>query len=150
MAGVAEAIGLVVVVEAGRKVLDAGGNGRVGNAVPVLDGADAVADVVPGGGLFDADVVGDGEVERPGFVGDGIEDVAVDLPEFDAVDALLLDLTDGGAGLGGIFGRGGDGGTGTREHGIDEDARRNDFPGGALGAEFEGLRADRCPRRARL
>ena len=63
VAGVAEAVGLVVVVVARGKALHAALDGRVRNAVPVLDAGGAELDVVPGVGLFDAGVVRDAQAQ---------------------------------------------------------------------------------------
>src|ERR1039458_6100343 len=129
VAGVAEPVGLVVVVVAGGEALHAALDGRIRDAVPVLDAGGAELDVVPGVGLFDAGVVGDTQSHFVRLVLHGGHDIAVDAENLDAVDALLFQRLHAGAGFGGI--------ARTAEHGIDEDARRGEFPLGALPADFE-------------
>ena len=129
MAGVAEAVRLIVVVVARRETLHAALDGRVGNAVPVLDAGGAEVDVVPGVGLFHAHVVRHAQPEFVGFVFDGVHQVAVDAQQFHPVGAHLLQAADARAGL--------LGGAHAAQHGVDEDARRGDLALRALAAQFE-------------
>ena len=99
VAGVAETVGLVVVVVSGREVLPAALDGGVRNAVPVLDAGGAELDVVPGVGLFDAGVVRDAQSHLVRLVLHRAHDVAIDAEDLDAVGALLLQRTARGRGL---------------------------------------------------
>src|SRR4051794_30761467 len=126
VAGVTEAVGFVVVVVAGGKVLNTFGDGGVRNAVPVLDAAGAETDVVPGIGFFYASVVSDGQSDFVSFVRGGFHDVPVHAKEFDTVGAHLFELTNTGAGLVGVGRRRLD----RIEHGIDKKARSGGLTGG--------------------
>ena len=117
VSGPGEAVVLVVVVVPGGEFLGAV-EGGVGNAVPVFDGGGAEGGVVPGVGVFDADVVGDAKSEFVGFVADGLVDVAFDAGDLDAVGAHFVDAADAGAGL---FWRG------TAGPHIEKDAGGGDF-----------------------
>ena len=137
MAGVAEAIGLVVVVIGGREILHPALDGRVGNAVPVLDAGGTELDIVPGIGFFHAGVVGDAQAEFMRFVLHGRHDVAIDAHYLDPIGAHLLERAHAGHSFGGV--------AGAAEHGVDENARRGDLALGALLAQFEsafGIAAD--------
>src|ERR1022692_1051241 len=129
VAGVAEPVGLVVVVVSGGKALYAAFDGRVRDAVPVLDAGSAEFNVVPGVGLFDAGVVGDAQSHFVRLVLHGAHGVAIDAEDLDAVDALLFERLHARPGFGGI--------ARAPEHGIDENARRSEFSLGALPADFE-------------
>ena len=87
MAGVAEAIGFVVVVVAGGEILHAVVDRGVGDAVPVLDAGGAELDIVPGVGFFHAHVMRDAQAELVRFILGRFHDVAIDAQEFDAVGA---------------------------------------------------------------
>ena len=95
----------------------------------MLDAGGAELDVVPGVGLFDAGVVRDAQSHFVRLVLHGGHDVAIDAEDLDAIDALLFQRLHAGAGFGGI--------ARAAEHGIDENARRGEFPLGALLADFE-------------
>ena len=137
MAGVAEAIGLVVVVVGGGEILYAVFDGGVGDAVPMFDAGGAEMNVVPRVGLFHAGVMRDAQTELVRLRFHGLHGVAVDAQNLDAVGAGLLQLAHVGHGL---LGR-----ARAAEHGVNENARRGDLAVGTLTAEFErapGVAAD--------
>lgn len=94
MTGVAEAVDFVLVVEGGGKVLDAVGEGGIGDAIPVFDGSCAVLDVVRGIGFGDGGMVGGAEALFVSFVEHDAHGPIGDFEELEAIGAGSLDLAD--------------------------------------------------------
>ena len=88
----AKAIRLVAVVVRRWEMLPAFGNGRVRNAIPVLDARGAESRVVPRVGLLHAGMVRHAKPHRVRFLEHGLHDVAVDAQDLDAVHAHRLEL----------------------------------------------------------
>ena len=84
-----ESIDFIAVVHVRREVLDAVQR-RIGDAVEMLDGADTQLGVVSGGRLFDADVCRSRQRQAVRFAHDGLELIAVQAAQLEAVRPLRL------------------------------------------------------------
>src|ERR1700693_4639247 len=126
MAGVAEAVGFIVVVIGGGKILAAALDGGIGNAVPVLDSGGSELDVVPGVGLFNAGMMGDAQSILVCLVLHGFHYVAIDAQDLDAIHAHSFEFANPRAAFLRVAWDGI-----AIEHRVNEDARSDDFVFGA-------------------
>src|SRR6266550_1555841 len=85
-------IDLISIVVAGRKILDAILDGRIGNSVPVLYARRAEVDVIPRVGFLDADVMCDAKPKLVRFVLDCRHKIPIDAEDFDSVHAYFLEI----------------------------------------------------------